>query len=334
MEAEETTRDTSTEPEVASFDMDKAADRIGEQLFPRAASEEVVDEAAPEVVAETKVPTDPAQKVSTETAIATDTTAPKSWPKDMHEHWGKTPKEVQAYWTQREKQMLDGLEQYKEAAGFAKTFKDVITPFAPLLQEQGLNPPQAVQALLHAQQRLTKGTPEQRMTAYTELGQRLGLSTATGSVSATPMDPTLEALQRQVQAMASNLTMREQAELQEAQTKITKEVDTFASDPAHPYFADVADDIVLLLKTGASLQEAYDKAVWTNPVTREKELQARFQTETAKQRETARLNALPKAKAVKSNIRSLDSRRAPTETLGTMEDTIKNQLSEIRQRVH
>ena len=44
-------------------------------------------------------------------------------------------------------------------------------------------------------------------------------------------------------------------------------METFALDTkAHPYFDEVADDIIALLKTGASLQEAYDKAVWANPV--------------------------------------------------------------------
>jgi len=69
-------------------------------------------------------------------------------------------------------------------------------------------------------------------------------------------------------------------------------------------------------------------------LTREKEVQARFLTETGKRQETARLNALPKARAAKANVRGINSSRSPKESLGTMEETIKSTLSDIRQRIH
>jgi len=50
------------------------------------------------------------------------------------------------------------------------------------------------------------------------------------------------------------------------------EVNAFASDPAHPFFDEVADDIVAFVRAGDSLSKAYEKAVWANPVTREKEI--------------------------------------------------------------
>ena len=42
--------------------------------------------------------------------------------------------------------------------------------------------------------------------------------------------------------------------------RIAKEVNDFADDPAHPYFNEVADEIVRLVKTGMSLQDAYNQA--------------------------------------------------------------------------
>jgi hypothetical protein len=254
----------------------------------------------------------------------------------MHEHWGKLDPKMQDYTELREKQMLDGLEQYKTDAQMAKQFQSVIQPFQPILQAQGLNAPQAVQYLLNAHQRLTQGAPESRQAAYDELGRSLGLGSRPTAPAAepSPVDPALQALQQQMAQIQSGLTAQQQKEYQAAQARTSQEVEAFASDPAHPHFNEIADDIVLLLKTGLSLQESYDKAMWANPLTREMNLQARLTSETEKQKENARLQALPKAKAARNNVRSIESRRTPTESLGSMEDTIKATLQDIKQRVH
>ena len=60
--------------------------------------------------------------------------------------------------------------------------------------------------------------------------------------------------------------------------KVSKIVDDFAKDPAHPYFDELADEIALQIKAGKTLQDAYETAVYANPVTRAKEL-ARIQLE-------------------------------------------------------
>jgi len=311
--------------------MEAAADRVGAQLFPDATPAREEAPAEREPVAE-RTATQAAPSVAAPAPPVSD--APKSWPKEMHEHWGKTDPKVQEYWRVREKQMLDGLGQYRNDAQLAKTFKDVIQPFTPILQAQGLNPPQAVQYLLNAHQRLTQGPPESRLAAYQELGRSLGLQPGQPMAQQAPVDPALYSLQQKMSMIEQNLMAQQQAEYQAAQQRTTQDVEAFASDPSHPHFDEVADDIVLLLKAGLPLQEAYEKAVWANPLTREKNLQARIQTESSKQREVARLNALPKAKAARASVRSIDSRRTPTEPLGKMEDTIKSTLADIRSRVH
>ena len=55
-------------------------------------------------------------------------------------------------------------------------------------------------------------------------------------------------------------TAQQQAEYDAAKARIDQEVNAFASDPAHPYFDEVADEVVRLTHTGMSLQEAYDQA--------------------------------------------------------------------------
>ncbi len=256
--------------------------------------------------------------------------APKTWPKEMHEYWGKTDPKVQEYWETREKQMLDGLEQYKEHAGIGKTLKEVITPYRPILEAAGMDEATAVKSLLNAHYRLTQGSPEQRAQAYQELGKNLGLVTSEQQ----NVDPTVKALQDKLAAIENTLTHSQQRALQETQVKVTKDVEAFASDTNHPYFDEVADDIVAMIQAGKSLEDAYEKAVWANPVTRQKEM-ARLQTETqTKLKEKTKQEAEQARKAASTNVKGRDTRRTPTEPKGTMEDTMKDTLREIRSRTH
>ena len=122
-----------------------------------------------------------------------------------------------------------------------------------------------------------------------------------------------------------------------------KEVDAFSTAVAedgktlaHPYYQEIERDIATLLKAGysQSLQDAYERAVFANPVTRAKEV-ARLQTaEAAKVKENLRLDGLKARKAASANVRPRDTASAPTEPVGSMEDSIRSTLREIRERPH
>ncbi len=329
--ADEPTGDTGTAVEESTgIDMDAASDLIGASLFPETAEEREATpvEQADDTIAQTKET--PAPVTQPELPGA-----PKSWPKEMHGHWGKVPKEVQDYLVNvREKQMLDGLEQYKSAATYGKTMQEAVQPFEHILREQGLDVPRAVNALLGAQQRLTTGTLESRQAAYAELGKRLNLapSSQVAGAESLPVDPRIQGLEERQQQIEQYYRQQEETRYKENLSKISSEVDAFSKDPAHPHFDECIDDISMLIKAGLPLQEAYERAVWANPVVREKQVQARLLTETEKARERARLDALPKGKAKSVNVNSRDTSRTPTEALGTMEDTAKKTLVSIRSR--
>jgi len=307
--------------------LDAMSDRIGAAVF--GPQETAADATAPAV--ETAAP-------ATEPAL-TPFEVPKSWPKEMHEYWGLTPRQVQEYWQTREKQMLDGLEQYKTKAQLAKEFEENLTPFQQTLRQLNISPIQAVRSLLTADHNLRYATPEQKIELAKTLLKNYGIDLAalTGQANgapATPPDPALQHITEKMQMLEQTLVAQQQAALQEARTKATKEVETFASDTkAHPYFDEVADKIAEYVQLGRSLQDAYDEAVWANPVTRAKE-QARLLTEhETKLKETARLDALPKKRAASVNVKASDAGRTPTEPLGTLEDTIRETHRQIKARV-
>ncbi len=317
-----------TESEVPALNIQEMSDKIGAELFPPTEPE-------PEGTPSKEEPTfaAPVGQESLQPPSPTVKTAPKTWPKEMHEHWGKVDPKVQEYLEKREKQMLEGLDQYKGAAQYGKVLQEVIAPFQATLQAKGLDAPRAVQSLLQAHQRLTSGTPEQRQAAYRQLGENLGFTTGPTTTEPTaPIDPTVKQLQEQFQQIQQVLTAQQQEAFTAARTKASQEVEAFASDPKNALFDECYEDIVKFIKAGDSLQEAYDRAVWANPVTREKSVQARLQTETEKAKENARLTALPKLKAKSVNVRGRDTLRTPTEPIGSIEDTARATLREMRSR--
>jgi hypothetical protein len=329
-----------SDDETTTFDMDAAAQSIADDLWSDPAPKSDAADAA-----DAELGTDSPPEPPTDQAAAPLTgqdappaapavrPAPNSWAAEMREHWGKIDPKVQEYVEKREQDFHKGLEQYKSTALYGKTVQDVIAPFQPILDQQGVDAPRAVQTLLQAHMRLTQGPDHARQAAYEELGRTLGLSPTGDGQAAAPIDPTVKALQDRLYSIESSWTAQQQATLQEAKARTAKEVDAFAADPAHAYFDAVAPDMVRLIKTGLPLQDAYEQAVWLNPVTRQKEI-ARVQTDTeAKLKENARLEALPKRRAAGVNVNGRDSARAPTEPLGTMDDTMRSTLAEIRSRV-
>ena len=320
-----------TESPTDTLDMDASVDRIGAAVFGPSDSEPTET---------TETPTETPQPDAKATAPAettpntpTEYEVPKSWKQDMHPYWATLDPKVKAYYIEREKQMLDGLEQYKQDAQYAKPLREVLTPYQQMLQQINLTPQQAIDSLFKAHMRLTQGSVEQRKQAYQELGKHLQLLEDQAQATGTPVDPVVKNLEEKLSMLEQQMTARQQAELDVARTAASKEVETFASDTkAHPYFDEVATDIAAFVGQGKTLPEAYEMAVWANPVTRQKEI-ARVQTEhEAKLKENARLSSLPKKKAASVNVNGSASDRTPTEPMGTMEETIRDTHRQIRSR--
>jgi len=324
--------DTSTE----TIDMDAAADRIGASVFgPMSEPTEapaLEESLEPAPVAPAAQAAEPAAPVA---PAAKTYDPPKSWKKDMHEYWTKLDPTVQGYFVEREEQLLNGFKQFSP-------LRDALQPHMDYLNKQNIQAPYAIDSLLKAHRMLTEGPIEQRRSYYEMLGKNLKIieGQAAASAQAAPMDPMIQQLQQQLSGLESAIQERDQREQERNQreievvkTEIQKEVDLFAADTkAHPYFDEVANDIAAFVSQGKSLQDAYDMAVWANSVTRGKE-QARLLTEhETKLKENARLTALPKKKAAGVNVRSSGDGAAPTEPVGSLEDTIRSVSREIRSR--
>lgn len=277
--------------------------------------------------------TDPAKAAAVDPNAVVVRPPPKSWAKEKHEMWGKLPVDAQEYYETREKQFLDGLEQYKGDAGYAKQLREIITPYRATLAAQGISEPQAVQYLLNAHYQLTNGTAEERAAAYRQIGTDLGLiAEAAEDPNALPVDPAVKQLADKVQKLEGERTAEQEQKFREARQRADAETNVFYADAKNIYLSEVANDMVPLIKMGHSLEEAYKKAVWGNPVTREKEL-ARIQTEAAeKLKADAKTEAETARRATSTNVRTTDNRRAPTEPHGKMFEDMHETLAKIKAR--
>jgi hypothetical protein len=253
---------------------------------------------------------------------------PASWSKEQHENWSKVPKEAQDYIELREKQMLDGIEQYKAGNQFAQEMAKVVEPFRAAIDKHvGGNELQAIHNLFSHQQVLTEGSLESRQNAFLALGKSLGLIPEEGQ--AQPDQRTVE-LQQRVERMEQQERQRADKIRTEQYNKVSQEVEAFATDKANEHFELVADDVVLLLNTGLDLKTAYERAVWANPITRAKEM---AKTTEAQSKAAAKKNteAAKQAQRAKSaNVKAIKSNHQPTEVTGSWDETMMDVIRKSR----
>lgn len=314
--------DDETIADSDGFDMEGAQEDLAADLFDAEpeAKDDLIDEIVPEETGKETV-----EETTTEEVLE-GRTAPSSWRKEMHERWNTLDPEMQDYIEKREEQMRDGLDTNKADSTLGRDIRDTINPYMDLLSSQKLTEASAIKYLMNAHAKLSNAPADQKQALLEEFGKAYGVGTTQ------QVDPALQAMQSRLSEMENYMTTSQQHTLQVAQEKIVQDVEKFASDPAHPYFDELETEIASLIKAGFDLDEAYEKAVWVNPVTRQKEndrrlseaekaatLEAKQKTEKAK-----------KAKAV--NVRSRDTQNAPTEPTGTMDDTMRETLLEIQNR--
>ena len=317
----------------SGFDIGAAMDSVATAMTDEPQKEPVAEH-SPESVETPEVDEAPVdQEVQQESAPAVKA-PPKSWSKDKHELWAKLPPDAQEYYEHREKQMLDGLEQYKGDATYARQLKETLQPYQAMLQSQGVDEVSAVKYLMNAHYQLTNGSDQSRRAAYDRIGKELGFVTAQAGQQEAPIDPTVKALQEKLERLESGLSARQEAERREAYAKHMSVVEAFSSDKANLYFGEVAQDMLPFIQQGMDLKDAYDRAVWANPVTRAKE-QSRLQTEAqAKFKEKAKPEADAARRATSVNVRGAETRREPTEPKGSMEDTMREVLANQKRRVN
>jgi hypothetical protein len=324
-------QDTSSAEVIETQSNDLATD-LANDLFPKEAkdsSDDSVDDSIDDAIKEPVEPVKPAVEAKP---------APKSWTKEMQAKYGTLPPDVQDYVALRETQMQQGLEKDRNDANLGRVMRDTMTPYRALLQAQGVDEVKAVQSLMNVHYRLTNLPAGDKANYFAQLAKGYGID-----INGIPkeqehtVDPTIKKLQDELNGIRQTLTASQERTIQQAKEKVVQDVEAFASDKNHPYFDEIADDIAGMIQAGHDLKTAYEKAVWANPVTRQKEI-ARLNTEhEATLREKAKQEAETARKKSGINVKTRDTSRTPTgpkATMKNLDSALEESMREIRSKIH
>ena len=278
----------------------------------------------------TEQPTENSQQVQ-------DIGAPKTWTKEALETWATLPPRAQQEILKREEDFLKGITQYKDRAEIGDRYDQVVQPYKPILQAENIDPVQMFQSFAANHYILSRGTEAQKLELAANMIAGYGidftkLASFIGDRIVEPADPRVAALEQEVRELKQGHQSRQQQEMTATVERLQAEITAFAQDQAHPYFNELVDDIAEIFKAGQAkdLQEAYEKAVYLNPVTRQKELDRLTAERMAPTTEATRQHKIARSTAADL---SLDPKsRNGTVPVGSLDDTLAETMAAIQSR--
>lgn len=337
----------TTEADDLGFDLDAAVDDMVDGLGFDAIEPEgdpletavdaAVEGAATEVdgpVAQEEIK-EPAEVAAAEVKSPEDE-APRTWSPEEAKHWAGMSPEARAAVMRREADMFKGIEQYKNEASIGRDVRKIMQPYREILERERIDPMGLLGNLVNAHARLTIGPPHEKIQMFQSLMMDYGLTLEqlAGIDEVAKPNPEIQGLQNQVAQLNSQLQGFDQQRREAQRAEAQQQIAAFAADPAHPHFSELSDDITTLIRSGVSktLKDAYEKAVWANPVTRAKE-QARLQTAQAEAAKKAAQEQAQKAKqALAANVRTTAKKASAAAPLGSLDDTLNEVFAEIKAR--
>lgn len=237
---------------------------------------------------------------------ATDRTAaaPSSWTRETAGKWAELPDDVRAEIHKRETDYHKGIEQYRQVAQEYQGVQQAIAPYLPNIQASGVHPLQAINHLLGVEHTLRNGSHEQKAQKLAEIARDYGIDLQ-GVAPLPQIDPHVQQLMHQNQQLQNF----QHATIQQQQQAVVSEIDAFRENPENAHFEVVKGDMAALLNSGqaATLQDAYDKAVWMRPDIRQTLVQ---QQRTDAQKQAAEQKRRARAQSAAGGIRGAANPKA------------------------
>lgn len=254
--------------------------------------------------------------------------APNTWRKEHAEKFAALPEDVRQEIHRREEDFHKGIGQYRDAAAFGKSVFEDVAPHLEVMRQLGGTPREVLRDVLGAWRTLSTGSPEQKRSTFLQLAQGYGISLDElyeSRANAPSFAPELQPVLQEVQQLKQQITADQRARHEAEQAERISQAQKFLSDPSREYIEDVFEDMLALVRAGTAPQDAYDKAVWANPTTRDKLLAK--QDGERKKREAAEAAAARKAAA--PNVQRRGSPPSAPKA-GTMEDTIRETYRQLQ----
>ena len=189
----------------------------------------------------------------------------------------------------------------------------------------GTTPHQAFKALIQAEYTLRHGSPQNKQLALSKMAADYGIPLAQASEtqqvdnSAQPIYDELNNLRQQVLQQQQYQQQEQNRIAQDQEAQMQEMITEFSSNAEYPHFEQVRESMAQLLQAGMSesLEDAYNKAAWSNPEIRS----SLIQSEEAKRIK----NQAGIARSAKSKASSIHGSPSGAETPAT-ELSIRDQL--------
>jgi hypothetical protein len=184
---------------------------------------------------------------------------PASWKKDYHEAWTTADPKLKEYAWKREEEMRAGVQPLLTKAQYADQMQQAIEPYMNNIRGLGIEAPQAVKALMEADNVLRHGSPQQKQAYFAQLAQQYGINM--GDVQIQPTDPNFYAIQNELaQVRGEVLNWKQQQENAQNQA-LLQEINQFQTKAE--YFEEARPTMIQLLNSGVAqdLDDAYQKAI-------------------------------------------------------------------------
>lgn len=214
---------------------------------------------------ETTAPVDKTAKTApaaTTDKPATAADAPRSWNATEKAHWPKVPPEVQAVIARREEEVHRAITGMGQDAALGRKINEVSTPYLPMLRAEGADPVVAFQSLLQTAYMLRTAPQAQKDALFGNLARQYGVNLTAAAGDAPRIDPTIQALQTQVQRMEQERQQAQTQQHQQFQASLQGQIDAFKNDPKNEFYEQARPVMSALLAGGQAtdLQQAYDMA--------------------------------------------------------------------------
>ena len=228
--------------------------------------------------------------------------APSSWKPAAQEAFLKadrgeplTTEEIKILTQEAERRESDfhkGVSEFKGHSERAKAYDAAIAPYQQHLQSLGVDAPTAINALMRADMTLRTSDPVTKAQYFSQLAKEYNIDL--NQLHEPPqVDPQTQYLMNELQVLRNQQQMWQNQARQQEQAIAQDQLASFAT-PDRQHFDAVRNEMAFLLETGKAkdLQEAYEKAVWSDPDIRQSLLD--------QQRAEAQKKALEQAQAQKA----------------------------------
>lgn len=265
------------------------------------------------------------EKVEEVKVVSPERSPWKSWKADAAKVMEKLPEEAQKYIIERQDQFHKGIEQYKEAANYAKTIDRAISPYKEYMSNLGVTPDVAFTNLLKTEHTLRMGSYQEKAEMLQKLAHDYRIDM--NSLASVPYDPNMHNLKAQLEYTQSQLQASQNFRQSQEDVQIQSNIDEFAQ--SHEYFTDVQATMADLLERGFAndLDDAYAKAIRLDDDVFNKTL-VRQQSGVNRQKLVQANQAAQAAKAAAVSVKGAPAGTTRSVTPASTEDAVRWAMSQ------